>query len=90
MTSKKKLNSLISLDKAKMICQSNGIKVYPISIRNSWYIQISINGKIKTFDKEIGSGATLNSKTPIHNKINWVKAIEQTIIFYANKTLNYE
>jgi hypothetical protein len=85
MPSKKKSNSLISLNQARRICEQSNIKVYPVNKNGFWYIQVNVGGSIKTFDKKIGSGLTLSSTKPIYNGVDWVKAIEQTIMFYAEK-----
>lgn len=53
-------------------CLKNGVKIYPIYKDYRWYIQININGKIKTIDKTVSQ-----------NKIN--EAVTKTYIFYAEK-----
>lgn len=85
MPLKKKLNSSTNLEQAKIICERNNILVYPVLKNGFWYVEVSINGSIKTIKKEIGSGAALCSKKRKYKDIDWVKSIEKTIIFYASK-----
>ena len=85
MRSNKKSSSSIKYEDALRICELNNIKVYPINKNGYWYIQVNINGSIKTFDKKIGSGLTLSTSKPIYDKVDWCKAIKQTILFYAEK-----
>ena len=50
----------------------NGIKVYPVSISGSWFIESNNNGRIHRFEKKVPQN-TLND------------AIARTIIYYYNK-----
>ena len=50
----------------------NGIKVYPVSISGSWFIEVNNNGKTHRFDKKVSQ-----------NDLN--EALAKTIIFYYNK-----
>lgn len=85
MPSKKKLNSSISLEEAKAICERNNIQVYPVNIEGFWYVVVMINGNRKLINKKIYSGLTLCSKKRIYDGVDWVKAIEKTIIHYAKE-----
>jgi len=57
---------------AAHLCIKNGIKVYPVYINYKWFIEVNINGRIKTFDKSI-----------TQDEINY--AMSSTYIFYAEK-----
>lgn len=50
----------------------SGIKVYPINISGSWYIQSDNNGVLKTFSKEIST-------------IEINESIAKTVIYYYNQ-----
>ena len=50
----------------------NGIKVYPVSISGSWFIEVNNNGKTHRFDKKVSQ-----------DELN--EALSKTIIFYYNK-----
>lgn len=82
---KKKLSFCLKIEEARRVCQSNNIKVYPVEIKGFWFIQVDINGKLKTFSKPIGKGLKLVSNAPKYDGVDWTKAIEQTIIHYAEK-----
>ena len=76
MPSKKKTSSYhnkITSEQFKYLLD-NEIKVYAVSIKysNKWRIQVSIYGKLKTFDKEIA-----------HDDIQ--ESIDKTMLFYHNK-----
>ena len=49
----------------------SGIKVYPINVNSSWYIQVDNNGILKTFSKSI-----------LQNEIN--DSVAKTVIYYYN------
>ena len=86
MPLKKKLPNSISLNEAKIICEKNGIAVYPVKIESFWYVEVSVNGVVKeTIRKEISSSAILCSTKRKYKEVDWVKAIEKTIIHYAVK-----
>lgn len=85
MPLKKKLNSSINLNQARTICDRNNILVYPVFENGFWYVVVSINGKRKLINKKIYSGSTLCSKKRIYNGLDWVKAIEKTVIHYAEE-----
>jgi hypothetical protein len=76
---KKKSNSKttqVSSEKIYYI-HRHGIKVYPVSIRGSWFIQIDNNGKVQRFDKKVPQ-----------NDLN--DAIAKTIIYFYNKLIEKE
>lgn len=50
----------------------NGIKVYPVSISGSWFIEVNNNGKTHRFEKKVSQ-----------NDLN--EALALTIIYYFNK-----
>lgn len=49
----------------------SGIKVYPINVNSSWFIQVDNNGVLKTFPKSI-----------LQNEIN--ESVAKTVIYYYN------
>jgi hypothetical protein len=77
----------ISAEKAISICFKHKVFIYPVHHLGSWYVEVDINGNKKRFQKAIGKGMMLCSKKPVYDKINWIKAIEETYIFYAKKLL---
>lgn len=72
--SKKKSNSSIVPNSylEAGICIKNGIKVYPVRIRNQWKIEVDNNGKKTVIDKAV-----------TQDEINY--AVAMTYIFYAGK-----
>jgi len=76
----------MKINDALLICSRNDIKVYPVSKNGFWYVEVSIGEKVvKTYNKKIGKGATLSSKSPKFEDVNWCEAIEKTTIHYAEK-----
>lgn len=76
----------MKISDAFLICVRNNIKVYPIHKKGFWYVQVSIGDRIvKTYDKIIGSGYSLTTAKPQYRDTNWITAINNTIIFYAEK-----
>lgn len=77
----------VSVEKAKSICFKHNVFVYPVHYYGFWYVEVDIHGKKTKFNKPIGKGGVLCSKKPLYEKINWIKAIEETYVFYAKKLL---
>lgn len=88
--SKKRLNSEITIEKARVLCIRHDIKIYPVYRLGFWYIEVEQNGRKRRFDKEIGRGNTLSSKKPNTVGINWLEAIDSTYLHYAAKILENE
>ena len=86
MHSKKKTSSCLNLERSRKICGQNNIKIYQINKNGTWYIEVSVNGTIKTFSKSVGVGSVLDSKKQEKGN-SWVKAVEKTTIYYAEKVL---
>ena len=69
------MNNDIEIQKSISNCINNGIFIYPVYFENeknngktiyksnNWYIQVNNNGKLKTYNKSIGTGKTLSSHT---------------------------
>lgn len=83
----KKKEVYISIQEALSFCFKHNIKIYVVHYLGFWYVEVDINGNKKRFNKVIGKGSILCSKKPIYNGINWIKAIEDTYVFYAKKLL---
>lgn len=62
----------MTISKAMSICFKNSTKVYPIISGRKHKIQVDINGKKKTYPKEL-TASELND------------ALTKTYFFYANK-----
>ena len=62
----------MDVSQAMSICFKNNVKVYPIMFKGSFKVQVSFDGKIKTFDKMIGK-----------NEVN--EALTKTYLHYAEK-----
>lgn len=50
---KKNLSSLPQISKEMSLCIRNRIKVYPVSIKNKWFIEVDNKGQKKTFEKSV-------------------------------------
>ena len=88
--SKKKLNtyrSKITQEQISFLLK-NEVKVYPVSDRGFWYVQVECYGKIKTYNKVIGCGSVLSSEKPDYKDVNWLDAIEKTMLYYYDKIKN--
>lgn len=77
----------VSVEKSILLCHKHKIFVYPVHYLGFWYVEVDIHGTKKRFNKAVGKGLVLCSKKPIYNQINWVKAIEETYVFYAKKII---
>lgn len=60
-------------------CIKNNIIVYPVNIKNKWFIQINNNGKIITGKKVIGTGMSLSSK----RQKDWINTINKTLEYWS-------
>ena len=87
--------------KAISLCISNGVTVYPIYNKtkriikgkeykgNRWFIEVNNNGTKTLYNKAIGTGTTLSSKSKIRKKNStdaddWYKSILKTWQYWAN------
>lgn len=77
----------ISVQDAISLCFKHKVFIYPVHYLGYWYVEVDINGKKNRFKKAIGKGGVLCSKKPVYDKINWIKAIEDTFVYYAKKLL---
>ena len=67
-----KITNLPDVSKQNYELIKAGVKVYPISHRNKWYIEIDNNGKLQRFDKAIAQ-----------NEVNL--AVHKTILYCFEK-----
>lgn len=72
--SNKKLNSLPTISKEMAFCLNHGVKVYPVFLKNSWFIESDVKGKIKTFDKKV-----------THDEIQ--ESVIKTYLYYYNQLI---
>ena len=72
MAKRKEITNLPDVSKQNYEIIKAGVKVYPISHRNKWFIEIDNNGKLQRFEKAIAQ-----------NEINY--AIAKTILYCHEK-----
>jgi len=72
MSKRAKITNLPDVSNQNYEIIKAGVKVYPISHRNKWYIEIDNNGKLQRFDKAIAQ-----------NEINL--AVHKTILYCYEK-----
>lgn len=62
-------------------CLKNGIRVYPVKVRGSWYLEVNNNGKKRRGRKVISTSFILTGK-----ELN--KPLEETFKYYSDKLRN--
>lgn len=62
-------------------CHRNGIQVYPVHIRGSWYLEVNNNGKKRRGQKVISTNKVLRWK-------ELSPALEATYKYYSDKLKN--
>lgn len=72
MAKRKEITNLPDVSKQNYEIIKAGVKVYPISHRNKWYIEIDNNGTIQRFEKAIAK-----------NEVNY--AMAKTILYCYEK-----
>ncbi len=77
MAKKQSYSHQIDCSKESYICVKKGIKVYPVFINKSWFIEVDDNGKKTRYEKAI-----------LQDEIN--NSIAQTYIFYSKKIKELE
>ena len=72
MSKRAKITNLPDVSKQNYEIIKAGVKVYPVSHRNKWFIEIDNNGKLQRFEKAIAQ-----------NEINL--AVHKTILYCYDK-----
>lgn len=62
-------------------CLKNGVRIYPVRVRGSWYLEVDNRGKKRRGRKVVSSQPVLRGK-----KLN--KALEPAYKYYSDKLKN--